>query len=254
MSMDDQGWGVSFCKMEGVGKVARKCLNEFDGRVPPFSPADILEENDDLVLVAATQSGQGQAFEVLVGRHHTRILRTAVRFTRNEHDAEDIVQQSLQKAFIHLRQFKGTSSFSTWLTRITINEALMWLRRRRASPEIPIEQSSAVEHARLALNFPDSRRTPEDSLLQQERRQILCQAINKLPPGMRAAIELRELEQLSTKEAAGVMGLSVGAVKARVFHGRRKLRQTILRRQGQSRGKDPHSGSLMESLGGFDSW
>jgi RNA polymerase sigma-70 factor (ECF subfamily) len=81
---------------------------------------------------------------VLVRRHQARILSAAWRFTRNREDAEDIVQQSFQKAFVHLQQFEGNSSFSTWLTRVAVNEAPMWLRSKRTSSEVAIEESSTV--------------------------------------------------------------------------------------------------------------
>jgi RNA polymerase sigma-70 factor (ECF subfamily) len=139
------------------------------------------------------------------------------------------VQQSFQKAFVHLQQFEGNSSFSTWLTRIAINEALQWLRKKRASLEVPIEASSANDETALPLDFPDLGPNPEDRCFQREREQILFAAMNKLTPAMRRAIELRELGELSTEETARVMGLSVQAVKGRAFHARRKLREMLKR-------------------------
>ena len=151
----------------------------------------------------------------------------AQRITRNREDAEDVVQQSFQKAFIHLKKFEGKSLFYSWLTRIAINEALMLLRRKRGSHEVPIEESSTNTENALPLSFLDLAPNPEDSCLDREREQILSAALNRLRPGIRKAIELRELGELSTRETALVMGLSVAAVKARVFHGRRKLRETL---------------------------
>src|SRR5713226_9369022 len=181
----------------------------------------------DAALVAAAKTGDGSAFELLVKRHEGRILSIAQRMTRNREDAEDVVQQSFQKAFVNLKKFEGDSLFSTWLTRIAINEALMLLRRKRGSREVPIAESSTEDGAALPLDFPDSGPNPEDSCLQREQERILSAAVNELTPGMRKAIELRELGELSTGETAQVMGLSVGAVKARVFHGRRKLQKTL---------------------------
>lgn len=187
-------------------------------------------EEDDTALVAAAQSGGStEAFNILVRRHRAKMLRAAMRFTRNEADAEDVVQQSFQKAFLHLQQFEGHSSFSTWLTRIAMNEALMWLRRRGSTVEIPLEESNAENGATVSLDFPDSRLNPEESCAQDERKEILSAALNELSPALRKAIQLRELGELSTEETARVMGLSVAAVKGRAFHGRRKL-QTILKR------------------------
>ena len=178
------------------------------------------------MLVTDAKTGDTRAFELLVERHERRIFSLAQRMIRNREDAEDVVQQSFQKAFIHLKKFQGESLFSTWLTRIAINEALMLLRRKRGSREVPIESNTGGETV-LPLDVPDSGPNPEDSCLQREQERIVSAAVNELTPGMRKAIELRELGELSTGETAQVMGLSVGAVKARIFHGRRKLRKTL---------------------------
>jgi RNA polymerase sigma-70 factor, ECF subfamily len=193
---------------------------------------NIPDQDEEAALVLAAKRGSEHAFEILIERYQRRILAVALRFTRIREDAEDIGQQSFQKAFIHLRKYKGESSFSTWLTRIAINEALMWLRRGRRRREISIDDLSGNEETTFRLEIPDSRQGPESAFLQNERSQILSAAMNGLTPGVRKAIELRELGELSTEEAARVMGLSVGAVKARVFQGRRKLHQA-LRRQSE---------------------
>ena len=186
-------------------------------------------QDEEAALVLAAKRGDGQAFEILIKRYQKRILAIARRFTRIREDAEDVVQQSLQKAFVHLHKFEGKSSFSTWLTRIAINEALMLLRRGRVLREVSIDDLSGNEETALGLEIPDSRAGPESTFLQGERNRILFEAMDKLTPGIRTAIELRELGELSTEEAARVMGLSVEAVKGRVFHGRRKLHQVLKR-------------------------
>jgi RNA polymerase sigma-70 factor (ECF subfamily) len=191
------------------------------------SSASHLVAEEDALLVAAAKTRDTRAFELLVERHERKIFSMAQRITGNREDAEDVVQQSFQKAFIHLKKFQGESLFSTWLTRIAINEALMLLRRKRGSHEVSIEGSSTKTESALPLDFLDSAPSPEDSCLDREQEQILCAALNKLKPGIRKAIELRELGELSTEETALVMGLSVAAVKGRVFHGRRKLRETL---------------------------
>ena len=176
--------------------------------------ANRLVAEEDASLVAAAKARDTRAFELLVE-------------TRNREDAEDVVQQSFQKAFIHLKKFEGDSLFSTWLTRIAINEALMLLRRKRGSQEMPIEESRPNTQSAQPLDLLDAAPNPEDRCLDREQKQILSAALNKLRPGIRKAIELRELGELSTGETALVMGLSVAAVKGRVFHGRRKLRETL---------------------------
>jgi RNA polymerase sigma-70 factor (ECF subfamily) len=194
-----------------------------------MASADTLAGKGDMTLVSAAQQGNREAFETLVGRHGQRIFFFALRMTRNPQDAEDVVQQSFQKAFVHLRKFEGKSSFSTWLTSIATNEALMLLRKSRGWREVSIEDASGHEESVFAPEIPDSAPGPEHGYSQRERKRILSTAMNQLTPGMRTAIELRELGELSTEETARVMGLSVGAVKSRVFHGRRKLREILKR-------------------------
>lgn len=186
-----------------------------------------LSNKRDMTLVAAAKNENRRAFEVLVERHARRIFSAARSRTRTREDAEDVVQQSLQRAFTHLRQFEGKSAFSTWLTRITINQALMLLRKGRGRHEVRINDLTEGEEALFALEIPDSGLNPEDSYSQRERQGILFAALNELPHGTRKAFELRELDERSTEETARIMGISVNAVKARLFHGRRKLRERL---------------------------
>jgi len=173
----------------------------------------------DETLVVAAKKGDEKAFETLVRRHRPTIFALALRYTRVREDAEDVVQQALQKTFIYLNSFEGKSSFSTWVTRIAINEALMWLRRARALREVSVHNLSSKDETVPALEIPDLRPDPEAEYLQRERLQILFAAIG----------ELRELGELTNRETARRMGLSLGAVKARVFQGRKKLGETLRR-------------------------
>jgi RNA polymerase sigma-70 factor (ECF subfamily) len=179
------------------------------------------------VLVVAAKNGDGQAFETLFKRHQQKILRVVLRYAHVREDAEDIVQQSFQKAFVHLCKFEGKSSFSTWLTRIAINEALMFLRSIGAVREVPIDDTNDAEGSAGGFEIPDSRPDPETSYLRRERVQILSETLGNLRPGMRKAIELRELAELSTEETAQRMGVSVAAVKGRLFHARKKLQEKL---------------------------
>jgi RNA polymerase sigma-70 factor (ECF subfamily) len=191
-------------------------------------PSD-LHATDDATLVAAVRKGEPTAFVVLVERHERRILAVVRRITRTREDAEDVVQQSLQKAFFHLYQFEGRSSFSTWLTQIAINEARMLQRRSRGLREVSINDSDAHEETANAPEIPDSRPDPETSYSQREWVRMLSLALDELPPGTRRAIQLHELDERSTEEAARIMGISVSALKGRMFHGRKKLRETLQR-------------------------
>ena len=203
-----------------------KVVDEIDqaglGNVPLVDPAA-----EDAVLVVAAKSGDRHAFEILVGRHEQRIFFVARRITRTREGAEDVVQQSFQKAFTHLRKFEGRSAFSTWLTRIAITEALMFLRRGRGLREVLIGDLSGNEETTTSLEVPDSNPDPEAIYSQREWVEMLYSAVNELPAGMRRAIQLRELEERSSEETAQIMGISVGALKGRTFHGRRKLRDRL---------------------------
>jgi RNA polymerase sigma-70 factor, ECF subfamily len=183
------------------------------------------------ILVATAKSGENQAFGVLFERHHRRIYSRVLRYVRTREDAEDIVQQAFQKAYISLHRFEGKSSFSTWLTSIAINEALMLLRRNRARREVAIDESSNPEENPRCLSICDAGIGPEASHLQKEAAKLLSAAMNQLTPRVRKAVELRELRELSTRETARRMGLSVPAVKARIFHGRKNLRKIIGKRR-----------------------
>ena len=177
--------------------------------------------------LTATERGDELAFETLVKRHERKIFVLALRYTRVREDAEDVVQQTFQKAFVHLQRFEGKSAFSTWLTRVAINEALILLRKRRTMREVPIVDSSSSGETTPTLELADARPDPEVSCFQTEGARILSSAIGQLKPAMRRAIQLRELRELSVQETAEHMGVSVPAVKANVFRARRKLGQTL---------------------------
>src|SRR5260370_31325964 len=181
---------------------------------------------EDTVLIAAKR-GDSAAFEVLCKQYASTVFHIARRMMRTKEDAEDVVQESFQLAFIHLKSFKGDSRFSTWLSRIAINAALMKLRKKRHLREVSLDAPAETEESSPRIDVEDQGLNPAQLYAQKERQRILSEALNELTPGMRKAIELRELDERSTDETAQIMGISVGAVKARVFHGRRKLRERL---------------------------
>jgi RNA polymerase sigma-70 factor (ECF subfamily) len=210
-----------------IQELPTKQLSSASSQSAAAQRRNITGRNEEVDLVLAAKRGCAQAFEILVVRHQQRVLSVARRFTRIREDAEDIVQQSFQKAFVHLHKFQGKSSFSTWITRIAINEALMLLRRGRGLREISIDDTHGDEETTLRLDIADSRPGPESAFLQNERKRILSAALNELTPRTRKTVELRELDELSTEEAARAMGLSVAVVKGRLFHGRKKLHKVL---------------------------
>ena len=203
---------------------------------PGVTVAPTRDSAGDEELVAAAKGGDELAFETIVKRHRQRIFGLALRYIRSREDAEDIAQQTFQRAFIHLLSFEGRSSFSTWLTSIAINHALILLRKRRALRELPLDDCSSDEKTTPILQIADARPDPEASYLQGERARILSATVGKLSPGMQRAIELQELGELTIRETAQRMGLSVSAVKARLFRARKSLAKSLRCRIGPNPG------------------
>ena len=204
-----------------------KLMDDIDRQEAEIAIIDSIPRKGDMTLVAAAKNGNRKAFGILVERHEQRIFFVARRMTRRREDAEDVVQQSFQNAFTHLRTFEGRSAFSTWLTRIAITEALMFLRRRRGSREVLIDDLNGKEETTTVLEVPDSSPDPEAIYSQREWVEMLSLAMNELPAGIRRAIQLRGLDERSSEETARIMGISVSALKGRMFHGRRKLRERL---------------------------
>ena len=185
-----------------------------------------VDKDSDGILVTAAKRGNARAFEELVLRHRRRVFAVAQRITNSPDDAEDVVQETFHKVFLHLDNFQEKARFSTWLTRIAMNEALMLLRRRRGVFEdLPASTDEGVKFT--SQTFVDQGPNPEESCLQSERTQLLTEAINRLGPRIRTAILLRDIEEKSLEETAQILGTTSTAVKARLFQGRRKLRRII---------------------------
>ena len=190
-----------------------------------FCKANTSNDTDG-ALVTATKCGDMRAFERLVVRNQRRALAMAERITRNREDAEDVVQESFHKAFRHLGDFEEKARFSTWLTRIVMNESYMLLRRRRRTMEVlPKSPEEGMESP--LERFVDQSPSPEESYWRRERRELLTEAVNRLRPRVRRVILLRDFEERSVKETAQILGTSITAVKARLFQGRRKLLRTV---------------------------
>lgn len=177
-------------------------------------------------LVSAAKKGQRAAFGELCESYAKRIFHTTFRVTKNNEDAEDALQDSFLSDFIHLDSFDSRSSFSTWLTRIAINAALMKLRKNRGSREIPMEESSTRGDALPRFEPADGNLNPEENYAQVERQRAVAGAVRRLRPNLRNVIAIRELQEASMKETAETLGLSVAAAKGRLFHARAALRKT----------------------------
>jgi RNA polymerase sigma-70 factor (ECF subfamily) len=184
---------------------------------------------DERGLVAQAKSGSSVAFGELYEHHRMRVYRAAFNILRQQQDAEDALQRCFQRAFTNLARFRGDSTFSTWLTRIAINEALMMLRQRRTNTSISETRREDPESSAV-LNLCDGTPSPEQTAAQNELCSALTQAISRLRKSLRTVVLLRDLQELTSEETARHLGLSVAAVKARIFHARRRLRRDLEQR------------------------
>lgn len=186
------------------------------------------EQRDDEIIRQVLLGNTGM-FELLMRRHNERIYRAARAIVRDDQEAEDVMQQAYVNAFAHLRQFQGAAQFSTWLTRITINEAIARVRRR-GRYEVFDEARSSAE----PFMSHDPSENPEHQAFTGELRGLLEWAIDTLPDGQREVFVLREVEGLSTSEVAASLDVSEDVVKTRLSRGRAALRHVLLERTGAS--------------------
>jgi len=182
---------------------------------------------DESVLVTEAKAGSYEAFEDLVNRYEKKIYRLGLNLTGNPEDAEDMLQETFLKAFEHLPTFREDSRFYTWIVRIAINQGLMKLRKRRSSKEVQLDEPSNDDGDIMPREFADWRPNPEQELERTELEAILQDAARSLPMTFRTVFFLRDVEGLSTEETAELLNLSEGAVKARLFRARLRLREEL---------------------------
>ena len=187
---------------------------------------DSLDSASDESLVCASQSGIHTAYGELCRRYSRVAARSIFRIVRNDQDTEDVLQDTLMKAFLHIGRFESRCSFSTWLTRIAINSALMLLRKRRTRVTVSIDED-LEEVPRHHKEIVELSLNPEGSYIDCESQIAIYQNICCLPPQLRSVVELRCSDELSMSEIADEAGISVGAVKSRLMRARQVLRSRI---------------------------
>ena len=185
------------------------------------------EQLSDEEVVRRVVDGDPALFEILMRRHNQRIYRAVRAILRTEDDVEDVMQQAYLNAYRSLRQFAGEARFSTWLTRIAVNEALG--RRRRNSK---VEREDDVTIALVESPEPD----PEQQASNGELRAVMQREVESLPDAFRAVVILRDVEGLSTAETAESLGISEDLVKTRLHRAHATLRQNLYERAGVTLG------------------
>jgi RNA polymerase sigma-70 factor (ECF subfamily) len=185
--------------------------------IPGGSGSRNSEEISDEAVIARVRAGETDLFEVIMRRYNQRLYRVTRSIVRNDAEAEDVVQDAYVRAYTHLAQYAGEAKFSTWLTRIAVNESLRRLRHRGRSDDME----------RMASTTPLAAEGPEKHVADREFRQIMESAIERLPSAYRSVVILRDVEDLSTAEAADCLGIPVATVKTRLHRGRALLRETL---------------------------
>jgi len=189
-------------------------------------PVGVMDKACDMCLVAAAKDGDHQAYAELCRRHSPQIFRTVLRITGNRADAEDTLQEALLKAYIQIRGFEGRSAFSSWLTRIAINSALMLLRKKRSQPVFSFESRSETDDFRLPEPMETSH-NPEESCILNALENECVRAIRHLSPTLQVVVQIRYREDASVAQIAKMLDISESAVKSRLLRARSKIREHL---------------------------
>jgi len=193
------------------------------------NPSSYREMADD-ALVSLCQEGDQASFDELMRRHQMSAMKVAVSIVRDRQDAEDEVQNAFWKAYEHINQFQRDAKFSTWLTRIVVNQCLMRLRQMRRARFAYIDDTEADDVA--AADLKDIRPTPENLLGVTQVASVLHLEISRTPPLLRNVFLLRDVENKPMPEVAAKLGISVAAAKSRLLRARAELRSRMRRHYG----------------------
>jgi len=182
----------------------------------------------DLEIVERVRAGETALYEILMRRYNQRLYRIARAILRDDGEAEDVMQEAYVRAYQHLDQFAGRAPFSTWLTRIAVNEALGRRRSRNRSRQLEEIEEDGEDSMMLTESSPD----PERGASIAELSHLLEEAVLALPEQYRTVVTLRDIEEMSTEETAAVLGLSEQNVKVRLHRGRARARNWLFVRVG----------------------
>jgi RNA polymerase sigma-70 factor (ECF subfamily) len=201
-------------------------------------------ELNEVKLIRAGQRGDSQAVEALFRRYQRPLFQTALRVLGNAEDAEDALQDGLLSAYRNLKRFEGRSQFSTWLTRIVINAALMRRRSAKSRPAISLDETPREDELPASERFADDGPNPEQVYAGTELRQMINANLDELSPLLRTAFVLREVQGYSTGEAAKKLGVTENTLKARLWRARHQMAERLGRRL--KRMKDDMTGGMAD--------
>jgi len=188
--------------------------------------ATALQLNPEPIAVECYQSKVRELTDV-INHHSARFRRIALGHLSNVADAEDAVQDALLSALAHVHQFRGQAKMSTWLTTIVINSARMKLRRRLTSVQSTLDETDGQQDLPLENIVSDTRPGPEEAYREREIAVTLAQATSRLSPTLRITFQLRDIDGLSIRETADLLGVPTGTVKARLARARMRVREAM---------------------------
>jgi RNA polymerase sigma-70 factor (ECF subfamily) len=194
------------------------------------SALDYGDASDEQLLLAA-RSGDERAFVELSSRYTASLHRKVFRILRNREDAEDAVQDALFKAYTHLGQFRSACKFSTWLTRIAINSALMQLRQRRSHSEVSFHQRQDDDQTLAPLDFPDPSPNAEQLYAKRQTIDRLAFEVQRLPSYYRTIVSHYHEQERNLQDAADSLGITVAAAKSRLSRARLAIRSALERKR-----------------------
>ncbi len=211
---------VILCSNRGRGRWQRKRQQTTQSAVAP-------QQFSEDKLIRAGQRGDAQAVETLFRRYQRPLFQTALRVLGNTEDAEDALQDGLLSAYRNMKRFEGRSQFSTWLTRIVINAALMRRRSAKARPAVSLDEPPREDELPINERFAADGPNPEQVFAGTELREMISENLDELSPLLRTAFVLREVEGYSTGEAAKKLGVTENTLKARLWRARHQLAERL---------------------------
>lgn len=184
--------------------------------------------DDGMDVIEQAQAGEANALEILSSQYSGRVFKIALGITKHWQDAEDVLQETLLLMCTKIDQFRGESQFATWLSRVSINQALTCQRKRTRSKAVSLDSTSETDDRCFLLEPPDRRPDPEQQFRHAESAKCVGAALRRLPPSIRRLFLLHHLYDVPIQEAANALGITASAAKSRLVRARRFLRERLV--------------------------
>jgi RNA polymerase sigma-70 factor (ECF subfamily) len=182
-------------------------------------------------LIELSAKGNVEAFETLVQAHQKRVYNIALRMTKDPDDAQELSQDALVRAFVAIKKFRGESSFSTWLYRITMNVCTDFLRKRNKAVVVSLEQGAAGNENYNPVQLPEKSPGPDELTEKKQLKEMVKQAMDLLSVEHRQVLILRDLMDLTYKDIANTLNVNEGTIKSRINRARDALKHIIIDRE-----------------------